>query len=60
VVDGRGGAEGTAERPRGRERLSCGERLRELGFVSLGKRRLRGHLTVAFQCLRGAYQPERG
>ena len=38
------------------ERLSYEDRLRELGFFSLGRRRLWGDLIVAFQYLRGAYK----
>lgn len=39
----------------GLEHVSYGEQLRDFGLFSLEKIRLQGHLTVAFQYIKGAY-----
>ena len=44
---------------RGMEHLSYEERLKELGYFSLEKRRLWGHLVAAFQAPEGARKEDR-
>ncbi|KAK4818087.1 hypothetical protein QYF61_005664 [Mycteria americana] len=39
-----------------RGHIAYGESLRELGWFSLEKRRLQGHLTAAFRYIKGAYK----
>jgi len=43
---------------RGKENFSYKDRLRKLGLLGLGKRRLWGHLIAAFQYVKGAYRKD--
>jgi len=43
---------------RGLEHLSCEEWRRELGLLSLEKRRMWGEILMAFQYLKGAYKKD--
>ena len=48
------------EKMKGLEHICCEARLLELGLFILEKSWLQGHLTAAFQYLKGAYQEKEG
>ncbi|KAJ7402242.1 hypothetical protein BTVI_88257 [Pitangus sulphuratus] len=50
--------EEAARMKRGMEQLCYEQRMRELGFLSLEKRRLLNDLIVAFQYLKGTYEKD--
>lgn len=51
---------GAVKTIKGAEHLSCEDRQRELGLLSLEKRRLWGDLTAAFQYQKGAAGKQEG